>query len=72
MLTDAPACPPVPTASAHAELLTFSLAPHTPLYRIFRGPEPVRFSRTPTANRFDPLPDPWQDTRVLYAGFALA
>lgn len=67
-MTDAPACPPAPPASAHADLLTVPLAPDTALYRIFRGPEPARFSRTRSANRFDPLPDPWQDTQVLYAG----
>ena len=67
-MTNGPACPPIPTASARAELLTFSLAPHTPLYRTFRGAAPVHFSRTRRANRFDPLPDPWQDTQVLYAG----
>lgn len=67
-MIDAPACPPAPAASAHADLLTFSVAPATALYRIFRGTNPVRFSRTRSANRFDPLPDPWQDTQVLYAG----
>jgi len=67
-MIDAPACPPAPASSAHADLLTFSVAPDTALYRIFHGSDPAGFSRTRSANRFDPLPDPWQDTQVLYAG----
>jgi hypothetical protein len=68
MTTDAPACPPVPSALAHADLLTVAVEPDTALYRIFRGSDPAHFSRARGANRFDPLPDPWQATQVLYAG----
>jgi hypothetical protein len=67
-MSDAPACPPAPPATARAELLTVTLAPNSSLHRIYRGIEPAKFSRTAGANRFDPLPDPWAATEVLYAG----
>ena len=67
-MSDALACPPSPPTTARIELLTVTLAPGTSLHRIYRGVEPVRFTRTRGANRFDPLPVPWAATQVLYAG----
>ena len=67
-MTDALACPPSPPTTARIELLITTLVPGTPLHRIYRGPGPAKFTRTRTANRFDPLPDPWASTLVLYAG----
>jgi hypothetical protein len=41
----------------------------TVLWRVYRGSEPLQFGVSTRAggNRFDPLPTPWDTTRVLYA-----
>lgn len=43
-----------------------------PCVRIFwEDHDPLAFSRSSIGNRFDPLPYPWESTRVLYVGTSL-
>jgi len=62
------ACPPPPPAGQPAKLHLHTLTPDETLYRIYRGADPARFRITTGSNRFDPLPAPWDATKVLYAG----
>jgi hypothetical protein len=66
-------CPDVPVAALPANLITeevdFSVEPGIRLF--WDGAEPLRFGVSKNGNRFDPLPPPWEHTRVLYAGTSL-
>src|SRR5262249_1788574 len=44
-----------------------TVTPKDVLYRIYRGANPAKFTCSERGNRFDPLPPPWAETRVLYA-----
>jgi hypothetical protein len=55
------------------DLLTTELKVNAePCVRIFwKGQDPLKFGRSGRGNRFDPLPAPWAQTQVLYAGTSL-
>lgn len=61
-------CPPLPAVGKHATLHFHTLTPKETLYRVYRGADAVQFRTTASSNRFDPLPPPWNHTKVLYAG----
>jgi hypothetical protein len=44
------------------------LTPDETLYRVYRGADRAQFRVTTGNNRFDPMPAPWDATKVLYAG----
>jgi Fic family protein len=67
-MTKRAACPPPPPVGQPATLHFHTLKSDETLYRVYRGAEPAQFSITSTNNRFDPLPAPWNATKVLYAG----
>jgi len=62
-------CPPPPPPGFASLLETVKVAPNPePWCRIFwEGRDPLGFVNG-KRTRFDPLPAPWQDTKVLYAG----
>jgi RES domain len=62
------ACPPPPPVGQPATLHFHTLTPDDTLYRIYRGADAAQFCITTGNNRFDPLPSPWNATKVLYAG----
>jgi hypothetical protein len=66
-------CPPAPPAGTDGKLLTVELdLVREPCVRLFhKDRKPLAFWRSPTNNRFDPLPAPWHNTNVLYAGSML-
>jgi hypothetical protein len=62
-------CPPAPPLgyTAPIDTATVSVSTTAPWVRIFwKGCDPFTF--TQGGHRFDPLPPPWIDTQVLYAG----
>lgn len=67
-------CPPPPPDKLRAAL---KIAPihfnPEPCVRVFRkGRDPLTFARSSArGNRFDPLPTPWETTKVLYGGTSL-
>jgi hypothetical protein len=67
-MTRRAACPPPPPVGQPATLHFHTLTPDDTLYRIYRGADPAQFRITSGINRFDPLPLPWDNTKVLYAG----
>lgn len=68
-MTEPVQCPRPPAAGVHHDLAVEQISPSDALYRVYRGADPTRFGRrTAGGNRFDPLPSPWGNTRVLYAG----
>jgi hypothetical protein len=67
-MTRRAACPPPPPVGQSATLHFHLLTPDETLYRIYRGADHARFRITTGNNRFDPMPAPWNATKVLYAG----
>lgn len=67
-MTRRAACPPPPPVGQSATLHFHTLTPDETLYRIYRGVDPAQFRTSSARNRFDPLPAPWENTKVLYAG----
>jgi RES domain len=67
-MTRRAACPPPPPVGQPATLHFHTLTPDETLYRVYRGADPGHFGISTGSNRFDPLPEPWNATAVLYAG----
>jgi len=62
-------CPPAPSLGyiAPIDTVTVSVSKPKPWVRIFwKGSDALAFTKR--GHRFDPLPAPWIDTEVLYAG----
>jgi hypothetical protein len=65
-------CPPPPSDDIRAELATAQIHfnPRSCVRVFWNGCDPLAFSRG-IGTRFDPLPKPWETTKVLYGGTSL-
>jgi hypothetical protein len=67
-MTKRASCPPPPTGGRSASLHFYTLRSDETLYRVYRGADAAQFRIGAARNRFNPLPVPWNATKVLYAG----